>query len=734
MSESVARLPGEERLVSRDHLNGIPVLTARGNSIAVAWENSLLELWNHGCHIENQYEENYEKGHALSVDATMTIVIEDPMSEPALHRCFPAGLSDLEEYRMEFVEGIKDHWVKHPDDPDYSGEWTYTYSQRFKKYDRSYCDRSDMAWGRDVCQEHLGKNDIAPINQVQFAIDALAKSPHSRRVKLVTWQPWIDLYTSDPPCFCTGTRIATPIGQVNIEDLHAGDSVYAYDLKSGCLVVTVAKSPFSKIESCVGLRTVLGELKVSRDQLVRSGEGWKHAKDLEAKDVLRMSLADSAMTVTDAMVFGYLCGDGWLSSGYNRSRPKPLKRYDVCFSVHPEADDSWVHRYLSANSKNRVNVDERQVDSALVQGHISKTVRVHDKALWMAFTKMGCPSGKKVAGVFFDNSEVLSWGHEQLVDFVTGVLSAEGSIRYDHGSPGVRVAMCWPEFIEVFAEVLDRLGVKYTRHDDGYIFTVSIGRTEQTLKLFSMCDFRLDSRKQSQYIEVMEGLRVAVIERERRMQLVGSFREARNNGATLRELSGISGFNQRVLDPEYTPRLRYHKVELNRSARWIDVPIVESVDLGNRVVHDFEVDHPDHAIVANGIVAHNCLGEFWLRCSTQRGFGGYVLNGNVIFRSRDAYDAAFMNLWGEVAFLVYVAGQLQLKLGKPVRVGRLVDMSHSYHLYGKRIPDFKEEFLGQYDKRTLEDRTWTRAMAQPLFDEARPGILAKIRKYDAQKR
>ena len=248
------------------------------------------------------------------------------MSEPALHRCFPAGLSDLEEYRMEFVEGIKDHWVKHPDDPDYSGEWTYTYSQRFKEYDRSYCDDDDRTWALPHCV--TGVIDTKPINQVQFAIDALAKSPHSRRVKLVTWQPWIDLYTEDPPCLC----------------------------------------------------------------------------------------------------------------------------------------------------------------------------------------------------------------------------------------------------------------------------------------------------------------------------------------------------------------------------------------------------------------------EFWLRCSTQRGLDGYILNGNVIFRSRDAYDAAFMNLWGEVAFLVYVAGQLQLKLGKPVRVGRLVDMSHSYHLYGKRIPDFKEGFLGQYDKRTLEERTWTREMAQPFFDEARPAILEKIRKYDAQKR
>jgi thymidylate synthase len=156
--------------------DGIPVLQVRGKSIALAWENALLALWNGGCRIATQYD---QVGDPPSVDSTMMIVVEDPLSEPAIHRCFPGGLEDLEEYRMEFVEGLKDHWVKNPNDPDYAGEWTYTYSQRLKSY----------------CVPGLAK-----INQVDWAIEALARSPHSRRVKLITWQPWIDTNTADPPC------------------------------------------------------------------------------------------------------------------------------------------------------------------------------------------------------------------------------------------------------------------------------------------------------------------------------------------------------------------------------------------------------------------------------------------------------------------------------------------------------------------------------------------------------
>ena len=165
--------------------DGIPVLRVAGDGLALTWENSLVKLWWYGCNIETEYDAS---GDPPSVDATMMMTVRDPMSEPAIHRCFPGGLEDLEEYRMEFIEGIKDHWVKHPDDPDYAGEWTYTYSQRMTNY--KVVKASPVS---------CGHGEIS-IDQVAHMIESLANSPHSRRHQCVTWQPWIDMHTGDPPC------------------------------------------------------------------------------------------------------------------------------------------------------------------------------------------------------------------------------------------------------------------------------------------------------------------------------------------------------------------------------------------------------------------------------------------------------------------------------------------------------------------------------------------------------
>ena len=37
-------------------MSGIPVLTAEGQSIAEAWENSLVELYKAGCDIKTEYD------------------------------------------------------------------------------------------------------------------------------------------------------------------------------------------------------------------------------------------------------------------------------------------------------------------------------------------------------------------------------------------------------------------------------------------------------------------------------------------------------------------------------------------------------------------------------------------------------------------------------------------------------------------------------------------------------
>ena len=72
--------------------------------------------------------------------------------------------------------------------------------------------------------------------------------------------------------------------------------------------------------------------------------------------------------------------------------------------------------------------------------------------------------------------------------------------------------------------------------------------------------------------------------------------------------------------------------------------------------------------------------------------------------------------------------------GEPVKVGRFMDMSDSYHIYGRRLNHFLGNFVAQVSSRSFEDRTWNLEFAQPIFDEAKPIIKAKIENVDNQRK
>jgi thymidylate synthase len=156
-------------------MNGIPVLHAEGDCIARAWENSLIELHQHGCSIKTQYDKPEDPP---SKDSTMIITIDHPLGEPMIHRDMPAGIEELQEYVMEVTEGIKDHLVRRPDDPT-DTRWEYTYHQRLFAY---------------------AAPTLNPFNQIEILCQKLAESPYTRRAQAVTWQVWEDNQCYDPAC------------------------------------------------------------------------------------------------------------------------------------------------------------------------------------------------------------------------------------------------------------------------------------------------------------------------------------------------------------------------------------------------------------------------------------------------------------------------------------------------------------------------------------------------------
>lgn len=95
------------------------------------------------------------------IEIGMTMVVQNPLSEPMISRCGIFGTYELQQYVMEMLDGILDFEV------DY-GKWEYTYHRRY-----GY--------------------------QVEAVIDELRRNPYTRRAVL-TIRKSVDICMDDPPC------------------------------------------------------------------------------------------------------------------------------------------------------------------------------------------------------------------------------------------------------------------------------------------------------------------------------------------------------------------------------------------------------------------------------------------------------------------------------------------------------------------------------------------------------
>ena len=162
-------------------ISNIPVISITADCLPEAWEKAVLAVWSHGFSIKTQYDKPTDPP---SKDATVMIEVSNPFCEPRIHKNFPGGPEELESYRQEVINGIHDHWI----DPA-AGKWTYTYHERLFAY--------------NPVEDIRDANTPKPFNrvdQIQYVIDCLSKSGHSRRAQAITWMPTADPQTDDPPC------------------------------------------------------------------------------------------------------------------------------------------------------------------------------------------------------------------------------------------------------------------------------------------------------------------------------------------------------------------------------------------------------------------------------------------------------------------------------------------------------------------------------------------------------
>jgi len=127
-----------------------------------------------------------------------------------------------------------------------------------------------------------------------------------------------------------------------------------------------------------------------------------------------------------------------------------------------------------------------------------------------------------------------------------------------------------------------------------------------------------------------------------------------------------------------------------------------------------------------------CLQSLWYRIIEDDEGTGW-LNCNIRFRSNDAWNASFMNMFGFIMFnKEIIAKGVEDLMGKPIKLGRLNWQADSYHIYGKDIESAKAMLFDRVDSMSLEERTFNFSddFIQEMYNDAENMIKQKISRYD----
>jgi len=101
-----------------------------------------------------------------------------------------------------------------------------------------------------------------------------------------------------------------------------------------------------------------------------------------------------------------------------------------------------------------------------------------------------------------------------------------------------------------------------------------------------------------------------------------------------------------------------------------------------------------------------CLQRIWCRLiENPTPAGGFCLNMNTHWRSRDLYKAWFMNVYALTDLQRIIAAKISEKIRKPVTVGRYVDITDSLHIYGSYFKDAAAEVEKMRDG-DFKKRSW----------------------------
>lgn len=116
-----------------------------------------------------------------------------------------------------------------------------------------------------------------------------------------------------------------------------------------------------------------------------------------------------------------------------------------------------------------------------------------------------------------------------------------------------------------------------------------------------------------------------------------------------------------------------------------------------------------------------CLQRIWGRLC-EDGEGGYIFNMNTHWRSRDLFKAWFENVIALTTLMRKIAEGIAERSGRPVRLGRYMDVCDSLHIYGSYFREIEgdaergvKSFFERLESRSFEERTWDSKFIKPHF-------------------
>lgn len=154
----------------------------KGRSLSETYHEALLDLCFYGEEAPCADWDTTQK------EVSMTMVVEEPLSEPMISKLFIGGPRELEQYRQEMLDGILDFEIE-------KGNWVYTYHDRMVRYPASVGIALKL-----VGECSINEFSSASINQINFVIDELKRNPSSRRAVIVVRDPSVDVGSDDPSC------------------------------------------------------------------------------------------------------------------------------------------------------------------------------------------------------------------------------------------------------------------------------------------------------------------------------------------------------------------------------------------------------------------------------------------------------------------------------------------------------------------------------------------------------